>query len=214
MRSFLYLTAAAMVLGGVANAQTAPQASKGYVEAVAQSAFGNVTSQSFGAEIGVTVAPRIQLFAEAGQVRDTSPTTLGTDAQQIAGYLARTQSNVGFSVKQPATIGLAGVRFVFPSGSAVEPYVLAGAGMARVQRKVAFTVGGSDVTSTIDQFGVALGTGLSGSETKAMLSFGGGVAWPAWRQLVVDFQFRYGRILTEDQSTNVARAGIGLGVRF
>src|SRR5712691_9050400 len=94
-RSCLHLTAAATVLGGVAHAQTAPGASKGYVEVVAQSAFGNVTSQSFGAEIGVTVAPRIQVFAEAGQVRDTSPTTLGTGAQQIAGFLARTQNNVG-----------------------------------------------------------------------------------------------------------------------
>lgn len=214
MRSFLALTAAAMVLGGVAHGQSAPAASKGYVEVVAQSAFGNVTSQSFGAEGGVTVARRIQVFGEVGQVRDTSPTSLGTSAQLIAGFLSRTQSNVGFSVKQPATFGVAGVRYVFPSGSAVEPYVLAGGGMARVQRNVTFTVGGSDVTSGLEQLGVKLGTDLSGSKTKAMLTFGGGVAWPAWRQLVVDFQFRYGRILTEDQGTNVARAGIGLGVRF
>ena len=47
-----------------------------------------------------------------------------------------------------------------------------------------------------------------------MLTLGGGVAWPLWQRVVVDFQYRYGRIFTEDQGTNVNRAGVGLGVRF
>ena len=38
--------------------------------------------------------------------------------------------------------------------------------------------------------------------------------WPAWQRLVVDVQFRFGRILAEDGGINVSRAGIGLGVRF
>jgi opacity protein-like surface antigen len=116
-------------------------------------------------------------------------------------------------VKQPATFGLGGIRYAFPSGR-IEPYVLGGVGVAKVRRDVTFTVGGTDVTSSLAPLGVTLGSDLSGSETKMMLSFGGGVAWPAWKQLVLDLQFRYGRILTEDQGTNVARAGIGGGVRF
>jgi opacity protein-like surface antigen len=199
-------------LTGVAQAQSAAPG-KGYVEAVAQSAIGNVTSQAFGAEAGVTVAPRLQVFGEVGKVRDTSPPTLGTSAQLIAGFLSQTQTGVAFSVKQPVTFGLGGVRYVVPSGR-VEPYVLGGAGIARVRRDVTFTAGGSDVTSTLPQMGVVLGTDLSGAETKLMITLGGGVVWPAWRQLIVDFQFRYGRILTEGQGTNVTRAGIGLGVRF
>jgi hypothetical protein len=54
----------------------------------------------------------------------------------------------------------------------------------------------------------------SGSLTPPRIAAGAGVVWPAWRQLVVDFQFRYGRIRTEGEGTNVLRAGDGLGVRF
>ena len=36
-------------------------------EAVAESAFGNVTSQAFGAEIGVTVRPALQVFGSFGR---------------------------------------------------------------------------------------------------------------------------------------------------
>ena len=50
---------------------------QGYVEAVAQSAFGNVTSQSFGVEAGINITPSTQVFVEFGQTRDTSPSTLG-----------------------------------------------------------------------------------------------------------------------------------------
>jgi hypothetical protein len=204
------------MIGGVAHAQSAstPAAtSSGYVEGVAQSAFGSVTSQSFGIEAGVTVASRLQVFGEIGQVRDTSPNALGSDAQLMAGFLSRTQSDVAFTVKQPVTFGVAGVRYVVPSGL-VEPYLIAGGGMARVRKNVHFLVGGTDVTDGLDRFGIVLGSDLSGSETAPMFSLGGGVAWPAWRRLVVDFQFRWGRILTDGQGTNVSRAGIGLGVRF
>jgi opacity protein-like surface antigen len=214
MRSLLTVIAGTIALSGVAHAQSAaPAPGKGYVEAVAQSAIGNVTSQSFGAEVGVTVRPHVQVFGEIGKVRDTAPAALGTSAQLIAGFLSQTQSNVVFSVKQPATFGLAGVRYVIPQGR-VEPYVLGGAGIASVRRDVSFTAGGTDVTGNLAPLGVVLGSDLSGSETKAMMTAGGGVVWPAWRQLIVDFQFRYGRILTEGQGTNVTRAGIGVGMRF
>ena len=61
-----------LTAASAANAQTpaAAAADRGYVEAVAQSAFGNVTSQSFGAEIGVTVRPELQVFGSFGNVRD------------------------------------------------------------------------------------------------------------------------------------------------
>src|SRR4030095_2158365 len=49
MRSLLIVGASGLVVGGVASAQTTD---RGYVEGVAQSAFGNVTSQSYGVEFG------------------------------------------------------------------------------------------------------------------------------------------------------------------
>jgi opacity protein-like surface antigen len=205
-----------MRLGGVARAQTAPapQPSKGYAEVVAQSAFGSVTSQSFGGEIGVTVAPQLKVFLDIGQVRDASVSDLGASAQAIAGYLSQTQSAVAFRVKQPVTFGVAGVRYGFPLPSGrFEPYVLGGGGLARVQNDVSFSVGGSDVTSNLPQFGVALGTDLAGSQTKPMLTAGAGIAWPLVTRLIVDFQYRYGRVFA-DQAFNISRAGVGVGVRF
>ena len=203
-----------LALSTAAHAQSATTTdSKGYVEAVAQSAFGNVTSQSFGVEAGVTVAPRLQIFVEVGKTRDTSPASLGANAQLIAGFLSQTQSGVAFTVKQPVTFGVGGVRYGVPVGK-VEPYVLGGVGVAQVKRDVAFTVGGTDVTSNLQNLGVALGTDLSGSETKAMISLGAGIAWPAWQRLVIDLQYRYGRILTSDEGLNLNRAGVGIGVRF
>ena len=213
MRSLVLLTVGALVLGGVAHAQTS-DADHGYVEGVAQSAFGNVTSQSYGVELGFTVAPHLQVFVEAGQTRNVATAALGAAAQTIAGGLSQTQANVGFSVKEPVTFGAAGVRVLVPvEGSKVRPYVMGGVGMAQVKQNVTFTIGGTDVTSNLQQFNTVLGTDLSGDFTKPLLTLGAGVAYPIGR-LVLDFQYRFGRIFAEDEAINVNRAGIGVGVRF
>lgn len=211
-------TALAVVLTLVccptARAQGGGAAPKMYVEAVAQSAFGNVTSQSFGAEAGVTLRPRLQVFVDAGRVTDAAPAVLGSSAQTIAGFLSQSQSGVAFQVRQPVTFGEAGLRYVFPASGRLEPYVLGGAGLARVHKNVAFSIGGSDVTAGLQQYGVVLGSDLAGDETHPMFSLGGGVVWPVHRPLILDVQYRYGRVLASGAAFNISRAGIGLGVRF
>jgi opacity protein-like surface antigen len=199
-----------------ASAQTAPSdADHGYVEGVVQSAFGNVTSQSYGAELGVTLMPHLQVFAEGGMVGDVATPEIGAAAQAIAGFLSQTQANVQFRVKQPVAFGAAGLKYVVPTAGPLRPYVMGGGGIARVKQDVTFTVGGSDVTPNLaSQFGVQLGTDLSGTFTKPMIVAGAGLTWPAWQRLVVDVQYRYGRIFAEDNAIAVSRAGIGLGVRF
>ncbi len=219
MRPLFALIVSTIALGGVAHAQTgasAATAEKGYVEAVGQSAFGNVTSQSFGVEAGFTLAPQLQVFVEVGKARDVAAKTLGSAAAIIAGALTLTQPDTGFSVKEPVTFVAGGVRYsLFPPGeSKVRPYIMAGAGVARVTQDVRFTVGGVDVTSTIQQYGIVLGSDLSGSSTRPMFEFGGGVVYPVWKQLVFDFQFRLGRILAEDEGITLGRAGLGIGIRF
>ena len=52
---------------------------------------------------------------------------------------------------------------------------------------------------------VTIGSDLSGDVTKPMLMLGGGVVWPAWQRLVIDFRYRYGRIFTESQAITVSR---------
>jgi len=215
--SFVILAGATALLAAVQPAASQPATdSRGiYIEGVAQSAFGTVTSQSFGAEAGILVAPKLVIFAEFGHVRDASPSDVGVAAQVIAGYLASTQSAaVNYSVHQPLNLGVAGVKYLIPYNATFEPYVLGGFGIARYTRDVHFTVGGTDVTSNLAPYGVALGSDLAGSTTKPMLTAGGGVAWTVKAPFVVDFQFRYGRVFAEGQGFNVSRAGIGLGIRF
>jgi opacity protein-like surface antigen len=192
-----------------------PDAPRSYVELNLQSAFGNVTSQSFGGEVGVKVEPNLLVFFEIGATRDVATPDLGPAAQLIANSLAQTQSGVGFSVKEPATFGIGGVRYLFAiPDSKLQPYALAGFGAAKVTRNVKFTVGGSDVTANLAQLGVVLGSDLSGDFVKPMITLGGGVVYPIWQRVFADFQFRYGRIFAEDQGINLSRAGLGIDIRF
>ena len=110
MRSFVMLVVGTFGLSGVAYAQSpGPTSGRGYVEAVAQSALSNVTSQSFGGELGVTVVPNVQVFVEGGLVHDVATADISASAQAVAGYLSQTQANVLYKVKQPVTFGVAGV---------------------------------------------------------------------------------------------------------
>ena len=211
MKHAIAATLAGMALTCPAYAQ-AP--AKGYIEGVAQSTFGNVTSQSYGVEGGFSIASRLQIFGEVAHVNDTATASLTTSAQVMAGALSQTQPNVGYHAEQPTTFGAGGIRFLFPTSPKVEPYVLVGAGVASVKKNVTYTVNGSDVTGNLPQYGIVLGTDLSGTETKMMLDFGGGVSWAVWQKLVVDFQYRYGHVFTDDEGLNISRAGIGIGVRF
>jgi opacity protein-like surface antigen len=198
------------------NAQTSAagkEPDRGYVEAVAESAFGNVTSQSFGAEVGVTVRPDLQVFGSFGKIRDVATTEIGTSAQTIALALAQLQTGaVSYSVKEPVTFIVGGVRYRIPSTSMLKPYILGGVGVATVTKDVKFLIDGAEASSSLAQY-VTVGTDISGDETKLMFTLGGGVVWPAWRQLIVDLQYQYGRIST-DTAITVNRAGIGVGVRF
>jgi opacity protein-like surface antigen len=188
--------------------------SRGYVEGFAASAFGNVTSQAYGGEVGVTLAPGWQVFAEGGQIRNVATDDISNSAQIIAAALSQMQSNVGFSVKQPATFFDAGIKYLFPTSGRAQPYVTLGGGVARVKQNVTFTIAGVDVTSNLQQYGVQLGSDLSGSFTKAMITLGAGVAVPLWGPLALDLQYRYGRIFAEDQGINTNRVGAGAMISF
>lgn len=224
MRLVLGVMIATLAFGGVARAQGAAQTTtdegvgKGYVEGVGQSSFGNVTSQSFGVEAGVTIAPRLQVFAEFGKTNDVAPSELGADAQRIAGSLSQVQSNVGFTVKEPATFFDGGIRFALSSSttSRVHPYVMGGFGFASLKKDVRFTAGGTDITTSLDQppYFVTLGTDLTGTSSHALVMGGGGVFVPVYKQLVLDFQLRLSRIFAEEESITVGRAGVGIGFKF
>jgi opacity protein-like surface antigen len=217
MKRHVAVMVGALFYGGVAEAQTAPSADagKGYAEIVAQSSFGNVTSQNYGGELGYTVMPNVQVFGEFGHTRNVATAEIGAAAQTIASAVAQTAGNVGYSVKQPMTFGVAGVKYLLPLGSQrLLPYAMAGFGAAHVTQEARFTVAGADVTNNMAQFGVVLGSDLSGSFTKAMFTLGGGITYPVWQSMILDFQFRYGHVFASGESINSSRAGLGVGLRF
>ena len=198
-----------------ASAQTPSAAppDRGYAEVVAESAFGNVTSQSFGAEVGVTVRPALQVFGAFGVIRDVSTTEIGASATTIAAALTQLQPGaVSYSVKEPVTFFVGGVRYRIATASKLKPYISAGVGLASVKKDVKFLIGGTDASSTLSQF-VTLGSDVAGDESKLMFTIGAGVVYPIWHQVIVDAHYQFGRIST-DTAITVSRAGIGLGVRF
>jgi opacity protein-like surface antigen len=198
-------------LGGVAFAQspTAADDAKGYAEVVAQSAFGNVTSQSFGGEVGFAIRPGLQVYVEGGYVRDTTPSSLSASAQAIAGDISAKAGGASYSVKQPVTFGIAGLKYLLPvDQSRFSPYLMVGGGAARVEKDVTFTVASGQVSDY-----VTIGNDLAGSETKGMISAGVGVDWAVGKNFIVDLQYRFGHVFTTD-GLNINRAGAGFGVRF
>jgi hypothetical protein len=79
MKLFFAPLMVTLVFAAVASAQTStpprPQAADaGYVEAVGQAAFSDVTSQSYGVEAGFSVRPHLQVYTDIGFTRDVAPT--------------------------------------------------------------------------------------------------------------------------------------------
>lgn len=208
-----------MVLAGVASAQppagsdpatTAPR----YIEVTGQITFGNTTSQAVSGEFGVFLRPTLALFVEGGGMRDVAGAPIVTAAQQIAAYLTTTQNAAGgYSVKQPVGYIVAGAKYALPVKSRLRPYVVVGAGGARVTQDAHFSVGGTDVTASLQQYNVVLGADLAGSITKPMVTFGLGANLSLGQRVLVDVGYRFGRIFTTD-GINVSRVGAGMGVRF
>jgi opacity protein-like surface antigen len=213
--AFAILSAVSVQAQAPAPSSASAGPARGYVEAVVQSAFGTVTSQSYGGEFGTTVANDVQVFAEVGQIRNVASADIGASAEQIAAVLRVVQSAaVTYTVKQPVTFGIGGVRYLIPAGStSVRPYVLAGFGVARVANDVKYQFGGADASGTIAQF-VTLGSDLSGTSTHAILATGAGVAIPVWQRLVVDLQYRFGRVFADPSAIDTNRIGVGIGLRF
>ena len=218
MRIPLLTVAATMLFTAAASAQPrtpAPPSAggeeTGYVEGVAQSSFGHVTSQSYGIEAGYVIGPQAEVLLELGRVSDASTQAIQDSADTIAGSLAAT--GVSVTVREPVSFLAVGGKYVVATHGAFHPYVLAGVGVARVKHDVVFRVAGADVTSNIGQFGVALGGDLSGTETKFAIVAGAGGMIPIGRRFLLDLQFRVNRVMS-DPAISFARAGIGFGIRF
>jgi opacity protein-like surface antigen len=221
MKTLLAVAASALLLSASASAQTPAPAGGAqpgepsyYVNGLIEAALGDVQSQSFSVEVGVKLQPKVDAFIEVGRIRDTAPASLGENAQIIVQYVAQVQSGLTYQVKQPVTTVQAGIRYGLPKQRGqFLPYLVVGGGMARVTRGVTFSVGRNDITDRLDQYGVTLGSDLSGDVTKGMVTVGGGVEWNHFQPFFIGLDYRYGHIF-DSPTVSVNRAGISIGVKF
>ncbi len=58
-----------------------------------------------------------------------------------------------------------------------------------------------------------LGSDLSGTQTRALVSFGGGMLMD-WKPVYLDAAIRYYRLFTKPTGTNVGSFYVGVGYKF
>ena len=210
-----------LLMAGAVQAQTTPAASTGdgrvYAEVAVGSTFGHVSARSAGGEVGVRLTDAVEVFVEGGRMNNVDTADLDARAQKIATFLRGSASAV-----QKADFFDLGVKYRFPMGGMVRPYVGVGVGLAKVTRQVSFTVNGTDVTSQLsgDPYRTELGIDLSDAVNKTFVMVAFGAQAVIARHFVVDGSYRYGRILPKtdvidgDVAITAQRVQIGVGVRF
>ena len=202
---------------GTARAQTsgATVPDRGYAAFTVGATLGHKSDSSIGGEGGYGLTDALQVFVEAGRMGNVATTALDGRAQIIGRAIGASVSTV-----QKATYYDAGLKYRLSQYGMWRPYALLGVGAASVKTTVNFNVGGNDVTSGLDQFGVQLGSDLSGTLTKIFLTVGVGTNVTFGQRFLADLSYRYGRIFAKtseienDQGINTQRVQAGLGIKF
>jgi hypothetical protein len=217
----LLITIALLGIAGTAWAQAssvtqqpaAGNSSRIYVEGAAGVTFGNVTSSTFGGEVGFRFGEKLEVFGEAGRMTDITDSATADAAATIGNWLGTLGKGASsWTVTSPTNYGAGGVRFLFSSGGRVEPYAAVTLGVANVERKTTYSLNGTDVTGSLPSYGVTLGQDLSGKTNNFLVTVGGGVRIAAGAAFI-DAGARYGRIFT-DAGTDTFRVYGGVGFRF
>lgn len=165
-------------------------------------------------EAGMRVWRTVDVSVEVGWFSNVATSRRAAAAAQLVAFLQQTQGqSASASVRMPAVYGTVNARWVFESQRRYRPYALFGVGGARVSAKTTFTLGGSDISGSLGQYGVTLGQDLTGHSTHPAVTGGIGVVVPYGRWYG-DGGYRLTSILTSGGSTTVNRLNIGVGVRF
>jgi hypothetical protein len=167
----------------------------------------------FGGELGLRVTDRIDLFGEGVWMQDVATRRRLGLASEVASVLQTSQGSAASgTVDAPAVCVDAGARFTL-TGGRIRPYVIIGAGMARMTLRPTFTLGGSNVTSSLATYGVTLGSDLSGESTEPAFTGGLGLRMAQGRWYL-DGGLRATRIQAVDEGITAVRATVTFGLRF
>jgi len=205
MRTTFAVLVCAVLAPGLAVAQSD---TRSYVMGNGGVTFGTETAPMFGTQFGTNLSSRLQLYAGGGYYDNVLPGSVQTDVDRVAEALSVvTGVPWEFDAKARALCVSGGARYLFDTGSAIRPYVAAGAGFANLKVKVT-EVDLGDVTEDLVEEGLGEST-----MTKPLIEFGGGVAVPIGGHLYLDAGYKFIKIIDADDA-NISRAMVGFGVRF
>jgi len=166
-------------------------------------------------EVGMRVWKNLDLMIEGGYAGDLATRLEKDHANTIAGVLQASQGGTATgTVSVPSSSAALGARWVFESTGRYRPYVLLSFGGASVDIKPKFTLNGADVTGSIGNFGVTLGSDLTGSYRPSAVGGGVGVLMPFGPRWYFDGSIRLLSVNTVGQRTNLSRITVGMGRRF
>jgi hypothetical protein len=172
------------------------------------SAEGNI-------EAGMRIWKNLDLLIEGGYAGNLATRREEDHAATIAGLIQATQgSPVTSSLRVPSSYAAFGARWVFESTGRYRPYVLLSVGGASVNLKPKFVLNGADVTGSLSNFGITLGSDLSGSYRPSAVGGGVGILMPLGRKWYFDGSIRLLSVNTAVQRTNLSRLSFGMGRRF
>ncbi len=171
----------------------------------------------FGAEAGARVWKNLDIVAELAWMQNVVTRHTLDSATTVANYLQTTQGQTATSdVEVPAFYVGAGARWVFEKTEfgGFKPYVIVTLGSTHTNIKSTFTLGGTDVTNSLPQYGVTLGSDLAGTSNNFTVSPGVGVVRALNSSWYTDIGVRLVSIGTQSQQTNVTRLVLGGGYKF
>lgn len=202
------LLAIAFVMLGLSSGVSAQTTPRTYASGVAGVTFGTESDLMFGGEFGGNVTETIQLFGEVGLMRNVLPRHIQDGLDELADILTLTTGDLWeFDATVRNTYFGGGVRVMFPRRE-LRPYLLGGLGVAALRLKVTELDFG-DITDEL----VEDGDLDNASETKPMVSLGGGIMVPVGGSTFVDLGYRFHKVFTEE-SVNISRLYGALGFRF
>lgn len=171
------------------------------------------TTPLAGGEFGIRLRGHLQVVVEGGWLKDVATRSRIDEVASYGAYLQQTQGQpASGDIDAPAYFGLAGLKWAYENTSGVRPYVLANAGMARVEFRPALILDGRDVTTSLSLLGVTLGRDLLGPGN--YFAYGGGAGLVFGDKWYLDLGVRFTRINTLEKPTDVRRFSIGMGRRF
>lgn len=203
-----------------APAQSQTQEHKSIMDGITVSVGGGVsfTKKTGGVVDGEIVTKEyyknISFSLEGGWMSSVVSAHRIDSANAIATYLAQTQGQpASASVKVPAGYGAVNVRYRLMTKPRYHVYALGGGGLSVTSPKSTFTLGGTDVTGSIAQYGVTVGKDLSGSTAGGLLNVGLGAIFPRGKW-VGDASYRFTSMFNGGTTTLVNRLNFAIGYTF